>query len=359
MTRDNVLVVFVSSDMKELKKERKAAIDAVQDLQFIPEHFERWGASPKSPRNVMLEKVRSSDVYIGIVWRKFSKPTKDEYQEAVENEIPTLVYVKNAKDADRDPRLMKFLGSIEHSEEGQIYKEFTNSRELKECIKDNLRVLQAFEVRGRREPESRITVIGLKEFDIKSVESLLEPLFDLRIESPETRKDLWNDLRNEFPSLGRRRTPREEVDVLLKVVEMALQDIKSPEYVEVCINILSLISSNPSNRIKEEIRKNADLVLSFNVGDDWDLRRYILRIQRNIAKTKKSLTRILIKQSIHEWNDDEFSHLNDSIRLEDLRDKKKEYNSLLRLRSKLEIEGGKAKVDRTKKLLERLRRYLD
>lgn len=353
-------VVFISSDIRELKRERAAAISAINDLQFIPDFFEGWPASPKSVQETMFEKVRSSDIYIGIFWRRFSEPTVEEYRMAKRNGKPTLMYVKEKGGSVRDRQLAEFLETVKHPAKGHVYKNFRSSSKLREFIKDSLRVLQGFEIKGRQKPEERIRVIGPKEFNIDLVKSKLEPLLDTEITSVNTRKDLWEDLRNEFPGMGRKRLGKKETDILFEAVDLAIRDMESPEYKKVCIDILSLISFTPSRTIAERIKEESKLIASFNVGMDWGMRKDILAIQRNTTRNIELLTKRLVEKSIHEWNDEEFRNLKGSIKLEDLPDDGREemYNTLLRLRSKFEIAGEEAKANRAKELAKRLKPYL-
>lgn len=207
--------------------------------------------------------------------------------------------------------------------------------------------------------QTRVSMIGAKEFDIKSVQSRLEPLLDTRIRSVETRLDLWKDLRHEFPSLRRKSPSVEETDILLDIVDLAIRDTHAPEYRKVCIDILSMISSVPSDLLRERIKEDSDFIFSLNTGEDWDMRKRVLTIQRNISRSKDRLTEDLIRRSIHEWNEEEFKNLEGSIKFEELKEKNRVCNNLLRERSELEVEGKGVEANRAKQLYERLKRYLD
>ena len=64
-TPDQRLRVFVSSTLKELEPERRAARAAIERMHLAPVMFE-LGARPHPPREVYRAYLEQSDVFVGI-----------------------------------------------------------------------------------------------------------------------------------------------------------------------------------------------------------------------------------------------------------------------------------------------------
>ena len=71
MTRD-ILRIFVSSSESELKNEREIVIDTVKNTGYEVLASENRSASVEEEYK---EEVRLSNIYVGIIGAKFSKPT--------------------------------------------------------------------------------------------------------------------------------------------------------------------------------------------------------------------------------------------------------------------------------------------
>src|SRR5688500_10760818 len=109
------LKVFVSSKMQEMAEERKVLANLLPELSDSAIQLETWvfeanaHASSKSIRQVFLDALEQSGLYIGIFWNGYGEWTIDEFERAGERGIPRHVYVKNLEPEKRDPRLKKFL----------------------------------------------------------------------------------------------------------------------------------------------------------------------------------------------------------------------------------------------------------
>ena len=68
-TPDQRLRVFVSSTLKELEPERRAARAAIERLRLAPVMFE-LGARPHPPRKLYRAYLEQSDVFVGIYWQQ-------------------------------------------------------------------------------------------------------------------------------------------------------------------------------------------------------------------------------------------------------------------------------------------------
>src|SRR5688572_28738222 len=114
-TMSNKISVFVSSKMAELRAERDLLIQLLPQLGGENYQIQPWifesdaNASNNSIRQVYLEALERSDLYIGIFWQEYGEWTVDEFRRAAELGIPRHIYVKNVDARERDPRLTKFL----------------------------------------------------------------------------------------------------------------------------------------------------------------------------------------------------------------------------------------------------------
>src|SRR5439155_12535934 len=65
---------FISNVMAELPKERQAAALAVRTANAAPAMFELFGGRDADPEDAYLGEVEVSDIYIGILGRRYGKP---------------------------------------------------------------------------------------------------------------------------------------------------------------------------------------------------------------------------------------------------------------------------------------------
>lgn len=99
MTRD-ILKIFVSSSESELKNEREIVIDTVKNMGYDVVASENRSASSRPIEEEYKEEVRLSNIYIGIIGARSSRPTFNEFQTANDNKIPRLVFQKRVNDTD-------------------------------------------------------------------------------------------------------------------------------------------------------------------------------------------------------------------------------------------------------------------
>ena len=101
-TPDQRLRVFVSSTLKELEPERRAARAAIERMHLAPVMFE-LGARPHPPQQLYRAYLEQSDVFVGIYWQQYGwiapgeeiSGLEDEYRLAP-RDMPKLIYVKHA-----------------------------------------------------------------------------------------------------------------------------------------------------------------------------------------------------------------------------------------------------------------------
>ncbi|HJZ74721.1 MAG TPA: DUF4062 domain-containing protein [Vicinamibacterales bacterium] len=104
--------VFISSKQAEFETERAVLADKIRAIPFFtPVIAEEWTPQRTAVRDVFLDKVRSSPIYVGLFHRVYSDATELEYRAAVENPYrEVLLYVKD-RDAVREPRLTQLLSA--------------------------------------------------------------------------------------------------------------------------------------------------------------------------------------------------------------------------------------------------------
>lgn len=142
--------IFVSANQKELRSERLAIKDLINDNPTLQQCFdvflfEDLPAKGKSPVATYLKHVCSSDIYLGIIGKEYGNKGKDglsaterEYRR-FQRDCPRgeiLIFVKgtSADDVKRDKDVQDFLKSVKAV---FIYKRFHNVDNL------NVRVLNS------------------------------------------------------------------------------------------------------------------------------------------------------------------------------------------------------------------------
>ena len=164
------LRVFISSTIDDLQEERMAVADAInKNIFWESVYAESFTARSESPREVCLEEVRRSHVYIGIFKDRYGYiPSNDnpqgcsvvvlEYNEAKNNQLPILIFVdKNG--GKRESRLIEFLRDITDFDKGHWRKEYSTTNELiqftLEAIKSEIIRRYVEIVNARRKTEIR------------------------------------------------------------------------------------------------------------------------------------------------------------------------------------------------------------
>lgn len=138
--------MFVSSKMGELRQERNLIYELFPDEggefpQVYAWRFEADApASEKSIRDIYLNVLRHSGLYLGLFWNEYGEWTIDEFERAGEWGIPRHIYVKNVNSHQRDPQLEAFLIRTQNVTSGITHKWFSTDDELKEAIRQSLSV---------------------------------------------------------------------------------------------------------------------------------------------------------------------------------------------------------------------------
>jgi predicted ATPase len=145
-TPDQRLRVFVSSTLRELEPERKAARAAIELLRLAPVMFE-LGARPHPPRSLYRAYLDQSDVFVGLYWERYGWVAPGEEVSGLEDEysladpgMPKLIYIKSSD--RRDDRLLQLIDRI-RSDDNAAYVTFDSDEQLKELIAADLATLLA------------------------------------------------------------------------------------------------------------------------------------------------------------------------------------------------------------------------
>ena len=144
-TPDQRLRVFVSSTLRELAPERRAARSAIERLALAPVMFE-LGARPHPPRSLYRAYLDQSDVFVGLYWEQYGWVAPGEEVSGLEDEynlvadIPMLIYVKRSE--QRQPRLEALLDRIRDDDRAS-YVSFATSAELRRLLASDLATLLA------------------------------------------------------------------------------------------------------------------------------------------------------------------------------------------------------------------------
>lgn len=176
--------VFVSGNQTELSEERMAVKEVINDTPVINKFFEPFlfedlPAQGLDAVSSFLERVKSSDIYIGILGNSYGSKNDDgisaselEYDtflETVNGEV--LIFVKGQNDDARDLEINKFLNKAKKQ---SVYTRFDSIKDLKDKIIQSLesflmseRFINTEEFDERINPEigfDAINKIELKDF---------------------------------------------------------------------------------------------------------------------------------------------------------------------------------------------------
>lgn len=145
-TPDQRLRVFVSSTLKELAPERKAARTAIERLHLAPVMFE-LGARPHPPRDLYRSYLEQSDVFVGLYGDRYGWVAPGEEVSGLADEyllsppaMPKLIYIRES--GSREPRLTELLDRI-RSDDSASFKYFSEPRELRGFLEADLATLLA------------------------------------------------------------------------------------------------------------------------------------------------------------------------------------------------------------------------
>jgi len=147
----NKYKIFVSANQKELRKERLAVKEVINNNQTLRNFFdvflfEDLPAKGKSPIRTYLKHVDGSDIYICIIGREYGIKGKDELSATErefrrflknrrEGEIIAFIKGSSRDDSKRDKETQRFLNEIKAS---FIYKRFNSAEGLQLQVLNSL-----------------------------------------------------------------------------------------------------------------------------------------------------------------------------------------------------------------------------
>src|SRR5688500_1137999 len=109
-TPDQRLRVFVSSTLKELAADRRAARASIERMGLAPVMFE-LGARPHPPAELYRAYLAQSDIFVGLYADRYGWVAPGETVSGLEDEynltspgMPKLIYIKEST-GSREPRL--------------------------------------------------------------------------------------------------------------------------------------------------------------------------------------------------------------------------------------------------------------
>lgn len=197
--------IFISSVMKELRKERKVVEDAIYELnrepyssliknylqekvEFQPVRFENFGARTSSSKDLYLKAIESSNIYVGILGKRYGviqesglSATHEEYRKAKsivsDKGIEILVYVKNIH-SGREPKVNDFIDEISETSKGHSYSSYTNEFDLRDKVKrDILNVIVGIKDNEQEIVEEKISKIIKEILDKESPKPSYDDVF--------------------------------------------------------------------------------------------------------------------------------------------------------------------------------------
>jgi ATP-dependent DNA helicase RecG len=143
------LRIFISSVQKELEFERAAVAALITTDPFLLQHcepvlFEREAPAPRPVRQRYLTTLRGCMLYVLIIANEYGEPDGDlsathhEYREAQRLKLPTIVFIKGAKEKD-DARSPQMRALIEEAKkDGYKYVRFHDREDLKPSMLEAL-----------------------------------------------------------------------------------------------------------------------------------------------------------------------------------------------------------------------------
>jgi hypothetical protein len=136
---------FVSSVMAELVKERQAVAAGIRDVGLRPVMFEEFGGRDADPEDAYLAEVEGSDIYIGILGKRYGKPLKSrfspthsEYRHAEQHALRMAVWTMDTN--EREGPEQSFLDEVRTF---YVAPKFSSVDDLQRQVQDRLRAIAA------------------------------------------------------------------------------------------------------------------------------------------------------------------------------------------------------------------------
>lgn len=129
--------IFISSKQGELDTERYIVRQRAQDSGLAAELAEEWPPGRADIRQVYLDRVAASSIYVGLFYRTYSPPTVEEYETAAANPYrEMLIYWRDPDSEDKDPALQKFMENVRQH---HVYRKYHKPEDLLVQVQEHLR----------------------------------------------------------------------------------------------------------------------------------------------------------------------------------------------------------------------------
>lgn len=128
--------------MSEMEYDREIVHETVHSMNLSGNMFEILPSMAESPVNTYLEKVRQSNIFILLLWKTYTEAVEKEYIEALKNNKPILIFIKDINDGEiRDERLSDFISKLNSARPGEkvkatVYKRYRHLKDLQNYVKD-------------------------------------------------------------------------------------------------------------------------------------------------------------------------------------------------------------------------------
>ena len=126
--------IFISSTYEDLIPYRDEVQRNLVRLEQIIKGMEYFGSDPRNSLSVCLSQVRECKLFIGILGMRYGSVDSEsglsysqlEYNEAIKNNIPTLIYIMS----EEQPIPSKFVDKGEKANKLIIFKEHLKKHQL-------------------------------------------------------------------------------------------------------------------------------------------------------------------------------------------------------------------------------------
>jgi len=144
-----IVKIFISSTVKELKEERGALVDAIEENEgWKAIYAEGFHSDENTPRKIIRKKIESSHIYLGVFKNKYGSVPKHknpkglsvtgfEYEWAKKSGIKLLFFIYEDGN-NREDKLKEFIRELKDFNMGHWCKEFSNKEELCELTIKNI-----------------------------------------------------------------------------------------------------------------------------------------------------------------------------------------------------------------------------
>jgi hypothetical protein len=136
---------FISSVMSELPDERQAAAAGVRGAGLRAVMFEEFGGRDADPEEAYLAEVEGSDIYVGILGKRYGKPLKSrfsathaEYLHAEKYALRMAVWTSSAP--DREGHEQSFLDEVRTF---HVVPSFRSADDFQRQVEDRMKAIAA------------------------------------------------------------------------------------------------------------------------------------------------------------------------------------------------------------------------